>query len=63
MKDLIDQTQTATGLRVRATMVEKDYEKGIKVSDAEMAALVIEQHATCPGWDYTIRPRKTGSNF
>ena len=62
MKALVEQTQTATGLRVKATIVEKDYEKGITVSDEEMAALVIERHATCPDWNYTIRPRKNGSN-
>lgn len=63
MLRLIEETETATGLHVEATLVEKDYEKGIKVSDEEMAALALEKHATCPRWNYTIRPRISGSNF
>lgn len=55
--ELIEETTTETGLRVTATLVEKVYEKGIKVSDKEMAALALEKHATCPRWNYTIRPR------
>ena len=63
MRELIEQTETSTGLAVKATLVEKVYEKGITVSDEEMAALALEQHATCPRWNYTIRPRISGSNF
>lgn len=63
MLRLIEETETATGLHVEATLVEKDYEKGIKVSDEEMAALALEKHATCPRWNYTIRSRISGSNF
>ena len=63
MLELIEQTQTSTGLRVKAQLVEKVYEKGIRVSDEQMAALALEQHATCPCWNYTIRPRISGSNF
>lgn len=62
MLRLIQETETTTGLRVEATLVEKDYEKGIKVSDEEMAALLVQKHATCPQWNYTIRPRISGSN-
>ena len=32
-----------------------------KVSDADMAALNIEHHPICPTWNYTIRPRNSGS--
>jgi hypothetical protein len=63
MLRLIEETETVTGLRVEARLVEKDYEKGIQVSDEEMAALALEKHATCPRWNYTIRPRTSGSNF
>jgi len=34
------------------------YEKGIKVSDAEMATLNIEGDAFHPEWNCTIRPRR-----
>ena len=29
----------------------------------EMKLLMIEKHDTCPSWNYTIRPRKKGSNL
>ena len=61
--DGIRATKTETGLQVRAVRIQKTYEKGIKVSDKEMKTLVIEKHATCPNWNYTIRPRKPKSNF
>jgi len=63
MLDLIRQTKTAQGLRVEATLVEKVYAKGVVVTDEEMAALALEKHATCPQWNYTIRPRQSGSNL
>ncbi len=61
--DGIRKTTTQTGLRVEATLVEKPYEKGLSASDKEMDLLMIEKHATCPSWNYTIRPRKKGNNF
>lgn len=60
--DGIGSTTTATGLQVRAVRIQKTYQKGQKVSDEEMKTLVIEKHATCPNWNYTIRPRKPKSN-
>jgi hypothetical protein len=36
---------------------ERTYEKGIKVSDAEMAALDITGDTFHPEWNYTIKPR------
>ena len=54
------ETTTETGLVVEAHLVERDYAKGIRVSDEEMAALVVEHHARCPQWNYTIRPRQNG---
>lgn len=62
MLELIEQTETSTGLAVKAKLVENVYEKGIRVSDEQMAALALEHHATCPRWNYTIRPRISGSN-
>jgi hypothetical protein len=50
-------TTTITGLKVKASLVEGDYETGQSVSDAEMERLNLERHAVCPNWNYTIRPR------
>ena len=63
MLDGIRKTTTTSGLKVQATLVENEYAKGIKVDEDEMKTLAIEKHATCPEWNYTIRPRNTGSYF
>lgn len=49
-------TTTSTGLTVRAALLEGTYEKGQKVSDAQMKQLNIEHHSVCGQWNYTIRP-------
>lgn len=56
----IKETTTETGLSVEAHLVERVYATGIRVSDEEMALLAVESHATCPQWNYTIRPRQIG---
>jgi hypothetical protein len=54
---LIAATTTKTGLRVESALDTRIYEKGIKVSDAEMKAIDITGDAFHPEWNYTIRPR------
>ena len=54
-------TTTATGLTVKAFLMEGVYENGQHVSDAEMKALNIEHHTVCPNWNYTIRPRQSAT--
>src|ERR1019366_2497544 len=46
-----------TGLTVRCELDENTYARGVKVSDAEMAALYISGDAFHPEWNYTIAPR------
>ena len=55
-------TTTSTGLRVEANLFDALYQKGLSVTDEEMASLLIEKHAVCPQWNYTIRPRISGGN-
>lgn len=50
-------TTTITGLSVTAELHRVVYQKGQKVSDAELAQLNLEPHAVCPQWNYTLRPR------
>ena len=50
-------TTTETGLEVTASLVEKEYETGVKVSDEQMDSLRIKKAAVCPRWNYCIRPR------
>ena len=55
--ELIGATTTEAGLKVECQLDERTYEKGIKVSDAEMAELDITGDAFHPEWNYTIKPR------
>jgi DNA-binding phage protein len=55
--ELIAATTTKTGLTVRCELDENSYQKGVKVSDEEMAALNITPDAFHPEWNYTIAPR------
>jgi hypothetical protein len=57
MLQYLSETKTQTGLSVQAQLVTTAYAKGIKVSDAEMAALNLRSPAICPQWNYTIAPR------
>jgi hypothetical protein len=54
-------TVTKTGLCVKAFLVEQVYEKGQTVSKEIMHALNLQPHAVCPRWNYTIKPRLTGT--
>ena len=54
--ELIAATTTKTGLTVRCELDTRSYPKGIKVSDAEMAALNIKGDTFHPEWNYTISP-------
>lgn len=55
--ELIGATTTKTGLKVECALDTRNYEKGIKVSDAEMKTLNIEGDDFHPEWNYTIRPK------
>ena len=55
--ELIAATTTTTGLTVECELDTNTYQKGIKVTAAEMATLNIERDAFHPEWNYTIAPR------
>ena len=55
--ELIGATTTKTGLKVEGALDTRTYEKGIKVSDAEMATLNLTGDDFHPEWNYTIKPR------
>ena len=56
--ELIGATTTKAGLKVECVLDERTYEKGRKISDAEMTALAITGDAFHPEWNYTIKPRR-----
>jgi hypothetical protein len=54
--DLIGSTTTSTGLKVYARVDPGEYVKGIKVTDAELAAVNIVRDEFHPDWNYRINP-------
>ena len=56
--ELIGATTTKAGLKVACALDTRIYQKGIKIKDAEMAALDITGDAFHPEWNYTINPRR-----
>ena len=50
-------TTTETGLSVRAFLLDRVYQRGIKVSDQEMKGLNLQRRVICPNWNYVIKPR------
>jgi hypothetical protein len=55
---LIASTKTATGLKVYCELDDHHYEKGIEVSDKQMARINIKRHEFHGDWNYTIRPQR-----
>ena len=61
--DLIGSTTTSTGLKVYARLDPGEYVKGIKVSDAELAAVNIVRDDFHPDWNYVIKPNNRTNYF
>jgi hypothetical protein len=57
--ELIGATTTKSGLKVECALDTRIYQKGIKVSDAEMVDLDITGDPFHPEWNYTIKPRSS----
>jgi Rhodopirellula transposase DDE domain len=55
--ELIGATTTRTGLRVQSELDRGVYPLGVKVSDAELAAVPLAPHAWHGEWNYSIAPR------
>ena len=55
--ETIGATTTKTGLKVQCALDPRTYEKGIKVSKAQMASLAITGDDFHPEWNYTVKPR------
>lgn len=57
MLNLIAGTRTKTGLSVRVELDNREYPKGIKVPDAEFAAINMIRDDFHGDWNYSISPR------
>ena len=55
--DLIGNTRTDAGLRVRAELDERKYPKGVTATDAEMDALSLHRNEFHGDWNYELHPR------
>ena len=51
-------TKTKTGLKIRALLNNKHYEKGKKVSDQQMQQISLKRYTLRPNWNYSIAPSK-----
>ncbi len=58
---LISGTKTIKGLTVASRLDEKEYNKGVKLSDEDMAKLQIEYHSLHPKWNYSISLKGEGN--
>ncbi len=56
--ELIGSTKTATGLTVQAHHDPGVYERGIKITKAEMDQIRLHAHEWHGDWNYTIRPHE-----
>ncbi len=59
--NLIAATRTRQGLRIRCELDKGAYPKGRKVTDEEMESVNLRRDRLHGDWNYTIRPRKSGS--
>jgi hypothetical protein len=51
-------TKTSVGLKIRAVLNPKQYQKGKKVSDKQMRQIALTRHTLRPNWNYSISPSK-----
>jgi hypothetical protein len=56
---LIGNTTTKTGLTIKAKLDTHQYQKGIKISDEELAKVALKKESFHGEWNYKIEPQKT----
>lgn len=59
--NLISNTTTKKGLKIKAKIDTNKYEKGIKVSDTEMQQLNLKRDRFHGEWNYKIKPQESGT--
>ena len=59
--NLIAATKTSTGLKVYARLDDGSYERGVDVTDEQLAAVNITRHSFHGDWNYTVIPSHTQS--
>jgi len=56
--DLIANTRTQTGLKVKARLDKRKYKKGITITKAQMEALSLQPDEFRGEWNYVLHPRE-----
>ena len=56
MLNFIRGTSTKTGLRVRASLNRRKYQRGIQISNAQMRQIHLKTYTANPLWNYSIAP-------
>jgi hypothetical protein len=54
--NLIAATTTSTGLKLYARLDPEAYERGIEITDEQLAAVNITRHTFHGDWNYTVIP-------
>jgi len=54
--NLIAATKTNTGLKLYARLDDRTYERGLEVTDDQLAGVKITRHTFHGDWNYTINP-------
>lgn len=57
MLEYIRHTTTQTGLSVKAFLVDRVFQKGLKVSNQQRQSLNLVRRPICPAWNYVLKPR------
>jgi len=63
MLNYIRHTTTRTGLKVKAVLVDRVFEKGRQVTKAERDALNLVRRPICSNWNYMLKPRSLSGCF
>jgi len=51
-------TKTQAGLKIRAALHTKQYQRGIRISDRQMKEINLKNYTQRPKWNYSISPTK-----
>jgi hypothetical protein len=57
MLNYVRTTTTDTGLQVKAFLIERVFEKGVKYDPQDLEHLNLQRCRTCPTWNYWLKPR------
>jgi len=56
--ELIGNTSTAAGLRVKAKLDSRKYRTGVEITKAQMSDLALHPHEFHGEWNYELQPRE-----